>query len=547
MTAALLNAVVYTRKSTDDGLDMEFNSLDAQYEAAQTYIAARAHLGWTLSPTRYDDGGYTGGNMERPALQRLLRDIEAGQVHIVVTYKLDRITRSLIDFASLMVFFERHQVAFVSVTQEFDSSTPVGRLTLNILSSFAQYEREIISERTRDKMAASRRRGLFTGGIPPYGYQIDPVSHQLVIDPEEAPVVERIYQEYLTTQSVTAIVRMLNGEGIPSKRYQASTGRILGGGPWSKALVRKILANPLYHGEVRYHGKDYPGRQPAIIDAETWQRVNAHLGSQVRTKRQTRQTALLKGLVRCGTCGGAMTPSSCTARHIVYRYYLCSDAHRHGNKACPTRVVSAGDLERLVLETVEGWVQHPETLLAALPAEGTSEERMVVLTHCTALHQSRTAWSTLSSVEHRVILCRLIREISVFPEHIELFLHGATCALQLTRGYVRESYRPAAIQPTPLQCALVRAIIWRRTLDEGLYPDITALATAHGCHPSYAARVLNLALLAPDIVEAILRGEVAAFTPQLAPKSFPVAWSEQRAVLGMDASQGIRAMIRGQG
>ncbi|HOF87712.1 MAG TPA: recombinase family protein [Armatimonadota bacterium] len=522
MSTVVLNAAIYTRKSTEEGLDMAFNSLDAQYEAAATYIANRTALGWRVSPVRYDDGGYTGGNLERPALQRLLHDIEAGQVQVVVAYKLDRITRSLIDFAQLMAFFEKHQVAFVSVTQEFDSSTPVGRLTLNILSSFAQFEREIISERTRDKIAASRRKGLFTGGIPPYGYRIDPVSHQLVIDLTEAPVVARIYQDYLTTHSVTAIVRALNAEGMPSKRFQASTGRVLGGGPWTKALVRKILASPLYRGDVRYRGQDYPGRHPAVIDPETWQQVHDHLGTQARTPRPTRQTALLKGLIRCGTCNCAMTPSSCTARHTVYRYYLCSHSHRHGTRSCPTRVIPAGDIEIVVLAKIEALISHPEALFTEFSALTSPEERHAVFALCTALHQWHGTWSTLSPATRREALHRLIGSITVLPDALTLTFADSSLSLTLARTCARDPHGAPYARPTPLQCAVARAIIWRRMLDDGIYPDIAALATVQACHPSYVARVLNLALLAPDLVDAILQGHMATtLTLQLIPKVFP--------------------------
>ncbi|OPZ85796.1 MAG: DNA-invertase hin [bacterium ADurb.Bin429] len=424
MTTAVppvIPVAIYTRKSTEEGLEQAFNSLDAQYEAALAYIQLRHPLGWQVLPTRYDDGGYTGGTLERPALQRLLHDIAQGGVQVVVTHRLDRISRSLLDFAQLLRFFEQHHVAFAAVTQEFDSSTPVGRLTLNVLSSFAQYERELIRERTREKMAATRRKGMYTGGIPPFGYTVAPGTHQLAPDPAEADIVRRIFAEYQRCHSVTTIVRWLNDQQIPTKRHQAATGRRYAGGRWSKASVRKLLGNPLYRGEVRYRGTCYPGQHPALIDADSWQAVQAVLGNAARPCTAPRQQALLQGRLRCGHCGCAMTPSCCRDGDRVYRYYLCATSHRRGTRTCPTRSIPAGTIESAVMAQVEALLQSPEPLLTAASA-GTAEPTPphAHIQLCATLHALSQSWAQLTPAAQQAHLRQLIRQVIVYPDHLDI-------------------------------------------------------------------------------------------------------------------------------
>jgi len=288
--------------------------------------------------------------------------------------------------------------------------------------------------------------------------------------------------------------------------------------------VRKILATPLYRGDVRYRGHDYPGRHPAIIDTITWQQVHDHLGTQVRTPRPTRQTALLKGLIRCGTCDCAMAPSSCTARHTVYRYYLCSHSHRHGTRSCPTRVVPAGEIETVVQAKIEALISHPEALFTEFSARTSPEERHAVFALCTALHQWHGTWPTLSPAARREVLHRLIGVITVLPDALTLTFAQSALSLTLARTCVRDPHGAPSARPTPLQCAVARAIIWRRMLDDGIDPNINALAAIQACHPSYVVRVLNLALLAPNLVDAILQGHMApTLTLQVLPKSLPLS------------------------
>ena len=544
-----IRVAIYTRKSTDDGLEMEFNSLDAQYEACLAYVAHRSPLGWLVVPERYDDGGFTGGTMDRPALQRLLRDIARGQIHVVVAYKLDRISRSLLDFANLMAGFEQQGVAFVSVTQEFDSSMPVGRLTLNILSSFAQYEREIIRERTRDKMAASRRKGMYTGGIPPFGYRLDRAAHKLVIDPTEADVVRGMYAEYLQRRSVTAVMQELNRQGIPTKRHAAATGRTYEGGRWYKAYVRKILVNPLYLGQVQYRGTRYPGQHEAVIDAATWAQVQGIIGKEARPVRAPRQTALLKGLIRCGHCGCAMTPSSCRDGAKSYRYYLCSTSHRHGTWTCPTRSVSAGTVETAVVHHFQQLLHTPDPLLAQLTGDDTisSARRQAGYALCLTLHQLVRTWAHLEPSVQQETLRQLVQCVIVAPDHLEISYLGegtgdadvgeeAVFTLTLPLDVKAPARRQCSTTdtsppPTPMQIALARAFQWRRMLAEGQAQGIAELARVVGYDPSYIARVLNYTLLAPDLVSAIMQETPLAHLPvSCLPKTWPLAWSEQRAV-----------------
>src|SRR5262249_24675802 len=324
-TLALVRCAVYTRKSTGEGLEREFNTLDAQRESAEAFIASQQHEGWQCLPTRYDDGGFTGGNMDRRALRRLLEDIEAGRVDCVVVYKVDRLSRSLLDFARLMDTFDKHRVAFVSVTQQFSTATSMGRLVLNVLLSFAQFEREIISERTRDKIAATRRKGKWSGGRPILGYDTDHERSRLVVNEEEAVRVKAIFDLYLQHEAMLPVVQELNRRGWCTKSWTTHAGVEQGGEPFDKTRLHRLLTNIIYTGKVRYKDETHKGEHPALIDEQTWQRVQALFarngrggGAEVRNQFG----ATLKGLLRCTPCGCSMTPSHTTRKGSKrYRYY----------------------------------------------------------------------------------------------------------------------------------------------------------------------------------------------------------------------------------
>jgi site-specific DNA recombinase len=342
-------------------------------EVAEAFIRSQAHEGWTCLPTRYDDGGFTGGNMERPALQRLLTDIAAGRIDLVVCYKVDRLSRSLLDFAKMMETFERNGVSFVSITQQFNSATSMGRLVLNVLLSFAQFEREIIAERTRDKMAATRRKGKWSGGTPVLGYDLDPRGRRLHVNEDEAERVRAIFALYLEHQALLPVVQELARRGWVGKSWQTRHGRPRGGRPFTKTSLYRLLTNVLYTGKVRYKDETHQGEQPALIDAETFGRVQALLkshGPEVGPPSLHRFPALLKGLLRCACCDCAMTPAHTTRKGgRRYRYYTCVHAQKSGWQTCPSQSIPAGPIEQLVVEQIQRLGRDPlvlEQLLATV-------------------------------------------------------------------------------------------------------------------------------------------------------------------------------------
>ncbi len=365
---ATVRCAIYTRKSSEEGLEQNFNSLDAQREAALAYIQSQRHEGWKCLTQRYDDGGFSGGNMDRPALRRLLADVEAGKIDCVLCYKVDRLSRSLLDFARIIGIFEKHHVAFVSITQQFNSATSMGRLVLNVLLSFAQFEREIISERTRDKIAATRRKGKWSGGLPILGYDVDRTVPRLVVNPKEAARVRAIFDLYLEHRGLLPVVRELARRGWRTKTWVTRKGRKLGGRPFTKTSLHQFLTNPTCAGKLCYKTEVHPGEHAAIVDPRQWQKVqellhgNHHGGPRVP---HNGSGAILKGLLHCRPCGCAMTPTHATKGGKRYRYYVCSSALRQG-RDCPSRSVPAGQLERIVVEQISKLGQDPKRLTAIL-------------------------------------------------------------------------------------------------------------------------------------------------------------------------------------
>jgi len=347
-----VRCAIYTRKSTEEGLDQEFNSLHAQREAAEAFIKSQKHAGWTLIPHHYDDGGFTGGNLDRPALQRLLEDIDGHQIDCVVVYKVDRLSRSLLDFARLVDRFDQRSVSFVSVTQQFNTTTSLGRLTLNILLSFAQFEREIISERTSDKMSAARRKGKWVGGTPVLGYDVDPAGGRLIVNEKESRRVRDIFALFLQHHSLMAVVGELARLRWKTKSRTSQSGKAHVGRAFTKASLRLLLTNAVYSGQVEHRGAMYVGEHVAIIEASTWQAVNAELRAGRRTRTGTvrePQNALLAGLLRCQSCQRPMVPTYTAKLGRRYRYYVCMTARKKGWSACPTKSVPARMIEDSVV------------------------------------------------------------------------------------------------------------------------------------------------------------------------------------------------------
>ena len=360
-----MNCAIYTRKSTEEGLEQAFNTLDAQREAAEAYINSQRHEGWVALPQRYDDGGFTGANMDRPALRRLLDDVEAGLVQCVVVYKVDRLTRSLLDFARIMETLDTRGVTFVSVTQQFNTTTSLGRLTLNILLSFAQFEREMIAERTHDKMSAARRKGKWVGGNPVLGYDLLPQGGGLIVNEDEAQRVRAIYALYLEYGSLMPVIQELDQRGWRMKRLTTRKGKPAGGRPFTKNRLYNLLTNILYTGRIEHQGKIYPGEQPQIVDTDVWNQVQEKLNTNGRTGGRlvrNKYAAILRNILRCASCDAGMVHTYTRKGNRLYRYYVCVNAHQRGWNRCETRSVSAPDIEQAVVDQIRGIGRNPALL-----------------------------------------------------------------------------------------------------------------------------------------------------------------------------------------
>jgi len=362
VATAPVRCAIYTRKSTDEGLDRDFNSLDNQREAAENYIKSQREAAWEALPDRYDDGGFTGGNTSRPALQRLLADIEVGKVDCVVVYKFDRLSRSTLDFLQMLRFFGQHGVAFVSVTQQFNTTTPVGRMTMNILASFGEFERDTISERTRDKMRAARRRGKWTGGMPPLGYDVVPEGGRIVVNKDEAVQVRAIFDLYLEKRSLLQAVRELRRRGWRRKSWRTKDGNWREGKPWDVVTLRHALRDPIYAGMAKLAGETFPGEHDGIITKTVFAATQEAMKENRRTggaALRNSQGALLRGLLRCAPCDAAMVHTWARKAGRLYRYYTCSAAQKNGRDTCLTGSIPASKVEDFVVEQIRAIGSDP--------------------------------------------------------------------------------------------------------------------------------------------------------------------------------------------
>ncbi len=360
---ATVRCAIYTRKSTDEGLDRDFNSLDNQREAAENYIRSQRLEGWEIVLDRYDDGGFSGGNLERPALKRLLAEIEAERVQRIIVYKIDRLSRSLLDFARLAEFFEEHGASIVSVTQQLDTSTSMGRLTLNMLLSFAQFEREMVSDRTRDKMHAARRRGKWTGGMPPLGYDVAPEGGKLLVNKAESEQVRVIFNLFLERQSLVGTAQELNRRGMRRKSWTTKDGVVREGGEWDRVTLRRLLTDSVYFGKMKLGGEIFPGEHEAIVPKGIFEKVQAALNQNGRDGNsgvRNRSGAILRGLLRCGACDSAMTPGYTKKGGRIYRYYVCHRAQVQGHDTCPTKSVPAAAVENVVVDRIRAIGKDPD-------------------------------------------------------------------------------------------------------------------------------------------------------------------------------------------
>ena len=420
-----LRCAIYTRKSSEEGLEQEFNSLHAQREACEAYIASQRSEGWVLVRDEYDDGGVSGGTLDRRAVQRLLEDIEDGLVDVVVVYKIDRLSRSLADFAKLVDVFDRNGVTFVSVTQSFNTTTSMGRLTLNILLSFAQFEREVTAERIRDKFAASRRKGLWMGGVPSYGYRVE--NRKLVIDEQRAENVRWVFARFIEIGSGTVLAKELDERGVRT----AKGNRI------DKKFVYRMLNNRAYIGEAVHKGEAYPGEHDAIVDRATWDKVHAILKESprkraARTRAET--PALLKGLL-FGPDGAAFSPTHTRKGDRLYRYYVSQTVLKHGAGACPVGRVPAAEIEAAVIDQMRAVFRQPEIIAGTWKAVRKHAGDVTEADARTALQQLDPLWDELFPAEQARIVALLVERVDIGTEglHVRLRvdgLSGLACEMQ---------------------------------------------------------------------------------------------------------------------
>lgn len=418
----ILRCAIYTRKSTEEGLDMDYNTLDAQREAGEKYVEAMRGEGWRVIPDLYDDGGFSGGNMERPALKRLIEDIKAGRIDIVVVYKVDRLSRSLMDFAKLVEILDKHGVSFVSVTQHFNTKDSMGRLTLNILLSFAQFEREVTGERIRDKFASSKMKGMWMGGPPPLGYDV--VDRKLVTNPKEVDLVNIIFDRFAALGSIALLAQELNKAGHRTKHYISRTGKPVGGKPFTENPLRTFLQNRLFLGEVHHKGKYYPGQHQPIITQAQFDAVQAIFAENSKGKRkrtfQAKSKALLKGILVCGGCGGAMSPTHTKKGKKNYHYYSTNSYRRQSCELCPANRIPAGEIEEVVKGQIRSIFVKPQVIVdvwkkvkADIPSYTENE------LHST-MQRMGSLWSLLVPAEQKRITHLLIDRVAVHGNCIDI-------------------------------------------------------------------------------------------------------------------------------
>jgi site-specific DNA recombinase len=407
-----LRCAVYTRKSSEEGLDMDFNSLDAQRESCEAYISSQRAEGWSLVADRYDDGGFSGGTLDRPALKRLLADVQGGKIDVIVVYKIDRLSRSMLDFLNLVELFERYGVTFVSVTQSFNTKDAMGRMALNILVTFAQFERELIGERIRDKVAASRKKGMWMGGWTPLGYEVR--DRKLIVHEADAERVRSIFRRFVQLKSATLLARELVATGV-TNRY----GHLL-----DKGVLYKLLNNRVYIVEAVHKGKSYPGEHEAIIDRALWDQVHAILKESPRKRagRARAQTpALLKGLL-FGPDGAAMSPTHTRKSGRLYRYYISQTAMKRGGSENPVRQVPAAEIERIVLDQIRILLQTPEVIIQTWRAICKQRQDITETEVRGTLVEFNELWNELFPAEQARIIELLVERIDLHPDALDITL-----------------------------------------------------------------------------------------------------------------------------
>ena len=531
MTAARksVRCAIYTRVSTESGLDQDFNSLDAQYDAAQAYICSQAHAGWTLVRSRYDDGGFSGGSTDRPALQQLLDDIRAQRINVIVVYKVDRLTRSLADFAKLVELFDAHAVSFVSVTQQFNTTTSMGRLTLNVLLSFAQFEREVTSERIRDKIGASKRKGLWVGGVVPLGYQAK--DRKITVVADEAETVRHIFRRYLDLGSLNLLLNDLRKTGINTKLRPLSNGKTIGGIPFARGSLAALLRNRFYIGEVRYKGEVFAGEQTAILDRALFEAVQTRLDDQRTNHAKARQhsQSLLMGRI-FDDRGNRMTPSYVVKNGVRYRYYISAPLIQgQPTKAGKLKRIPAREVETLIVSAVR-------KRLAAAPH--TKEEAK----NLCSLNDKELISSNIVRVDLKQDHFAVQLTQSDLTEN-NLVIPWTKTAAKRPREIIlptaissRHNQRPIRAETRArLITAIAKGRHWLDELIGGKITSVEEIAATEHCTVRQVNMTISLAFLAPSLVQAAVDGRLPRGIGIANLRDAPLEWSLQHARLGLAA------------
>ena len=524
-----VRCAIYTRKSTEHGLELEFNSLDAQREACEAYIKSQAAEGWRALPDRYDDPAISGGTLERPSLQRLLQAVEAGKVDVIVVYKIDRLTRSLTDFAKLVELFDARGISFVAVTQQFNTTTSMGRLTLNVLLSFAQFERELSSERVRDKVAASRRRGLWTGGNVPLGY--DCHDKKLVVNAAEAEAVRAMFKHYLELRSVGLLIAELKSKNILTKKRVNAEGKMIGGIPLAYGTLAYLLKNRTYLGEIGHRGTWFPGEHQAIVERETFESAQDLMrGNAVARKHRRSESGAL--LMDClfDDRGNRMSPSFSSKKGVRYRFYLSSPLLK-GDKE------KAGSLPRVSAPALEGAVVAAVRDRPHLQSQAHIPDRELL--------EAQVGRIEIGKTKVRITFKPDSGHLKPGPGEISSGAGPNDVAHQIELPWSDRPKSPFARIEEPngvtdnnADPALLQAIVWGhawiRALSDGTYTSVEDLASSIRVHPKTVRNTMRLAFLAPDITKAILFGDQpATLTPTKLQAALPLSWMEQQQALGI--------------
>jgi site-specific DNA recombinase len=542
-----VRCAIYTRVSTESGLDQDFNSLDAQYDAAQAYIRSQAHAGWTLVRTRYDDGGFSGGTTDRPALQQLLADIRAHRINVIVVYKVDRLTRSLADFAKLVELFDAHGVSFVSVTQQFNTTTSMGRLTLNVLLSFAQFEREVTSERIRDKIGASKRKGLWVGGVVPLGYQAKDRKIRVIAD--EAKTVRDIFRRYLDLGSLTLLLTDLRRTGVKTKLRPLSNGRTIGGIPFTRGSLAAFLRNRFYIGEVRYKGEVFPGEQPAILDRALFEAVQTKLDQQRTNHAKGRQKSqsLLTGRI-FDARGNRMTPSHAVKNGVRYRYYISSALIQgQPDKAATVNRVPAAEIETLIISALRKHFARESNNKGEAQRSRSLNDKELVSTHIARVDVKPDHLAVRLSVkpdqrsgERHQALSSEVGTLDHSDPNIMVVPWRKTPSKR-PREIILPAGTSSHLESRPIRAEtrarLVMAIAkGRRWLDELMARTITnveQIANTENCSVRQINMTISLAFLAPNLVQAAIDGRLPRGVGIANLRDAPAEWSLQYARLGL--------------